>query len=298
MPDHDVAALHRPVLLGEVVACLAPAPGRRVLDCTLGLGGHSEALLEAGAEVHGVDRDPRARELAGRRLERFGSRLRIREGTFAEALRRAADQGETYDGILADLGVSSLQLDDPGRGFGIASTAAADMRMGDGCPLTVLDLIDQTPESDLADLIYRYGEERLSRRIARALKRRRAEGHLHSAEDLAQTVRATVPGHHRRHPALRTFQALRIAVNDELGQLESLLDLLPRVVAPGGTAAVISFHSLEDRAVKNAFRDQVQAGAWATITRKVVTASDAELAVNPRSHSAKLRWARRAPTTP
>lgn len=296
VPDHDPSALHRSVLLGEVVACLMPRPGRRYLDCTLGLGGHSEALLEAGAEVHGVDRDPQARALAAARLVRFGHRLRIREGTFADAVERAADQGETYDGILADLGVSSMQLDDPERGFGIASTATADMRMGDGCPLTALDLIDATEEDALADLIYRYGEERLSRRIARSLKRARGEQRLQSAEDIARTVRAAVPGHHRRHPALRTFQALRIAVNDELGQLDALLGLLPVVVAPDGCAVVISFHSLEDRAVKTAFRSQADAGQWSAISRKVVTASEAELANNPRSHSAKLRWARRPVT--
>jgi 16S rRNA (cytosine1402-N4)-methyltransferase len=297
VPDPGISERHRPVLIGEVVDALAPSAGRRFLDCTLGLGGHSEALLEAGADVVGVDRDPNARALAQERLARFGDRLRIIGGTFAEAVEMAVNAGEHYDGVLADLGVSSMQLDDPERGFGIASGADADMRMGDGCPLTALDLIDETDEEDLANLIHRYGEERMSRRVARALKRGRSEGRVTSAADIAQVVRSAIPGHHPRHPALRTFQALRIVVNDELGQLDRLLAGLPKVVADGGTAVVISFHSLEDRAAKFALRDQKAAGQWIAISKKVVTATDAELAINPRSHSAKLRWARRAPAS-
>lgn len=286
MPDLP----HTSVLLAEAVGLLAPAPGRRFLDCTLGAGGHAEALLAAGAEVVGVDRDPRARELAQQRLARHADRLTVRGGTFAEAGTELAAEGIRFHGVIADLGVSSMQIDDAGRGFSFKDGTRADMRMGDGCHEDALGLIDRLDEDELADVIFKYGEERLSRRIARALKRARAAG-AESATALADAVRACVPGHQPRHPALRTFQALRIAVNDELGELERLLAALPRLVAPGGRAVVISFHSLEDRQVKISFRAQRDAGVWADTARKPVIASDAENNANPRAHSAKLRWA-------
>jgi 16S rRNA (cytosine1402-N4)-methyltransferase len=294
VPDApDPAILHRPVLLAEVVEHLAPAPGKRMLDCTLGLGGHSEALLAAGAMVAGVDRDGRARELASRRLSAFGGGFTVRAGTFADAAEAAVRAGERFDGVLADLGVSSMQLDDEQRGFSMRSEALADMRMGDGCADSAVGLIDRLDEQQLADVIFRYGEERLSRRIARALKRGRAEGRLATGAELAAEVRRVVPGHTHRHPAARTFQALRIAVNDELGQLERLLAVLPGLLAEGGRAVVISFHSLEDRLVKNSFREHRAAGRFAAIAKRVVVAGDAELAANPRSAPAKLRWAAR-----
>ena len=169
MPDaSDPAQLHRSVLLAETIAQLAPASGVRVLDCTLGLGGHSAALLELGASVLGVDRDERARSLAQRRLAEHGARFQLRGGTFAAAAEELISAGERFDAVLADLGVSSMQLDDDLRGFSLRSSAAADMRMGDGCPDTALTLIDRLDEAELADVIFRYGEERLSRRIARA----------------------------------------------------------------------------------------------------------------------------------
>jgi 16S rRNA (cytosine1402-N4)-methyltransferase len=286
----DAASRHRPVLLAEVVELLRPAVGRRVLDCTLGLGGHAEALLERGAAVVGVDRDPRARALAQERLARFGERLTMRGGTFAAAAEAAAAAGERFDGVLADLGVSSMQLDDEARGFSIRSAVVADMRMGDGADEDALGLIDRLGEDELADVIFTYGEERLSRRIARALKRARAAGRSSGAE-LAEAIRAVVPGRHHRHPALRTFQALRIAVNDELGELDRLLAALPSLLAPGGVAAVISFHSLEDRAVKHGFRAHREAGRFAEIARKPVIPGDPETSSNPRAASAKLRWA-------
>jgi 16S rRNA (cytosine1402-N4)-methyltransferase len=292
VPDAgDPAVLHRSVLLAETVEHLAPASGVRVLDCTLGLGGHSAALLSLGATVLGIDRDERARAAAQRRLAAYGARFTLRGGTFAEAAEELLAAGERFDAVLADLGVSSMQLDDEGRGFSLRSPAAADMRMGDGCPDTALTLIDRLDEEGLAGIIYRYGEERFSRRIARALKQARAAGRLESGEQLAATVRCVVPGRHQRHPALRTFQALRIAVNDELGQLERLLAALPGLLAPGGRAVVISFHSLEDRLVKNSFRDERARGSYQGIARRVVTAGDEELAANPRAASAKLRWA-------
>jgi 16S rRNA (cytosine1402-N4)-methyltransferase len=284
---------HVSVLLRETIGRLAPAPGLRFLDCTLGAGGHAAALLAAGATVIGIDRDPRARELARGRLAGHADRLQVLDMTFADAAEGLAAEGERFHGVLADLGVSSMQLDDAGRGFSLRDTARADMRMGDGCPHDAIGLIDALSESDLADVIYRYGEERLSRRIASALKRARAAS-VESASGLAEAVRGCIGGHKPRHPALRTFQALRIAVNDELGELERLLKALPRLVAPGGHAVVISFHSLEDRQVKLAFKAQQQRGAWDEIARRPAIADEAELADNPRSHSAKLRWARRA----
>jgi 16S rRNA (cytosine1402-N4)-methyltransferase len=295
VPDEERHAsdLHVPVLPDATLAALRPGPGMRFLDCTLGLGGHSAALLAAGAAVLGVDRDPAARRLAAQRLAVHGDRLAVRGGTFADAAEELVMAGETFAGVLADLGVSSMQLDDTARGFSLRSEAAADMRMGDGCEGGALELIDRLDENELADVIYRYGEERLSRRIARALKRERAAGGCRTGVELAEVVRRAVPGHHPRHPAGRTFQALRIAVNDELGQLERLLAALPRLLQPGGTAVVISFHSLEDRLVKNSFRDGRKAGRYSDAANRVTVATDAEQAANPRAGSAKLRWATR-----
>lgn len=286
-------APHVSVLLNETVGLLAPAPGRRFLDCTLGAGGHTAALLAAGAAVTGIDRDPRARVLARERLAGHADRLQVLDQTFADAAEGLAAAGGTFDGVLADLGLSSMQIDDGDRGFSLRDDTRADMRMGDGCAVDAIGLIDQLGESDLADIIYRYGEERLSRRIASALKRARAKG-IESAAGLAEAIRGCVPGHQPRHPALRTFQALRIAVNDELAELERLLAVLPRLAAPGGCVVVISFHSLEDRQVKLAFKAQQLRGRWSEIARRPVIASDDEIATNPRAHSAKLRWARRA----
>lgn len=298
LPVPDDVPIHQPVLLAETLEHLAPAPGRRYLDCTLGLGGHAEALLEAGASVLGVDRDPAARARALARLARFGAALEVRGGTFAQAAAELAAAGPAFDGVLADLGVSSLQLDDVARGFSLRSTERLDMRMGEGAALDALALIDSLPEDALADVIYTFGEERLSRRIARALKTARAQGRLESGAELADAVRRVVPGHARRHPALRTFQALRIAVNDELGELARLLPTLPQLLRAGGIAVIISFHSLEDRAVKQAFRAGLADGVYARVAKRVIEASDAEVAANPRARPAKLRWAVRAESRP
>jgi 16S rRNA (cytosine1402-N4)-methyltransferase len=284
---------HVSVLLSETVGLLVPGPGRRFLDCTLGAGGHTAALLEAGASVTAIDRDPRARELARARLAGHGERLTILDQTFSVAGQQLVEAGTRFDGVLADLGVSSMQIDDAGRGFSLRDEGRADMRMGDGCAVDAIGLIDQLEEGELADIIYRYGEERLSRRIASALKRARDKG-IESAAGLAESIRGCIPGHQPRHPAIRTFQALRIAVNDELGELERLLAVIHRLVAPGSCAVVISFHSLEDRQVKLAFKAGQDRGRWSDIVRRPVIASDDEIAANPRSHSAKLRWARKA----
>jgi len=288
-PVPDASTRHVPVLLEETLAAVQPGPGRRVLDCTLGLGGHAAAMVAAGATVIGVERDPQARALAAARL---GDAVEIRAATFADVVEAAIAAGETFDGLVADLGVSSMQLDDAARGFSFRAETRADMRMGDGCPEDAVGLIDRLDEAELADVIYTYGEERLSRVIARALKAARAEN-LSSAADLAAAIRKAVRGHTVSHPAVRTFQALRIAVNDELGQLDRLLKALPNILAPGGRAALISFHSLEDRAIKVALRAHVQHQRLSDAARRVIIPTDAELAANPRSGSAKLRWALR-----
>ena len=290
----EPAVQHLPVLLTETVAHIAPRPGVRVLDCTLGLGGHSEALLVAGASVVGVDRDEAALMAARSRLAAFGDRLTTITATFADAAEDLVREGQRFDAVLADLGVSSLQLDDRGRGFSLRCETTADMRMGVGCAGTALDLIDRCDEHQLRTILYEYGEERHAPRIVRALKRERAGGRLNSAVDIAGVVRAAVPGRHPRHPALRTLQALRIAVNDELGQLHRLLAVLPSLLAPGGRGAIISFHSLEDRPVKHTLRDHVAAGRLASASRHPITASEAELAANPRAASAKLRLCSKA----
>ncbi len=175
VPDES-SVLHLPVLLAETIEHLRPAPGERMLDCTLGLGGHAAALLEAGAEVVGVDRDARARDLAGQRLARFGGRFELLGGTYAAVAERMVGAGQRFDGVLADLGVSSMQLDDDARGFSIRSGVRADMRMGDGSSEDAIGLIDRMDETELANVIFQYGEERLSRRIARALKLASASG--------------------------------------------------------------------------------------------------------------------------
>lgn len=290
MEPRSPAELHLPVLLTAVQTHLRPGPGVHCLDLTLGMGGHSEAFLAAGARVTGVDRDPAARDLAAQRLTPYADQLQIIAGTFADTAEALAAEGAQFDAVLADLGVSSLQLDDADRGFSMRTEIALDMRMGDGCPETALELIDRLSELELAQIIWTWGEDRFGRRIAKAIKLARQERRLNTGVELAEVIRAAVPGHQPRHPAVRTFQALRIAVNGELDQLDRLLAVLPKLLAPGGRAALISFHSLEDRAVKHRLRDHVTAGLLGESSRKPVIADEAELAANPRSASAKLRW--------
>jgi 16S rRNA (cytosine1402-N4)-methyltransferase len=302
--------LHESVLASEVVEILRPEAGRLLVDCTLGGGGHALLFLERGARVIGIDKDPRALAAAKARLARFGEAFRAVRADFRDA-RNVLDAlgiGEV-DGVLADLGVSSPQLDDAGRGFSFSRPGPLDMRMGsEGEALA--DLLRRIDERELARILREYGEEPFARPIARAVKRALekdgAGGPMDTAR-LAAVVAAAIPRKawpRKIHPATRTFQALRIAVNDELGALAAWLDGLPRLLAPGGRAAVISFHSLEDRRVKERFRALTQActcppdlpicacGAKATfapVTRKAVVASQAEVAANPRARSAKLR---------
>jgi 16S rRNA (cytosine1402-N4)-methyltransferase len=289
---------HLPVLLEAVLDRLQPA-GRSVLvDCTVGRGGHAEALIEAAGRqacLLGLDVDRDNLLHVKNRLERFGSRVRLFEANFAD-ISEVLDQAGLgkADLVLADLGVCSAQLDDPSRGLSFQLAGPLDMRLDPSCPTTAADLVAKMDEKALADLIYQYGEERYSRRIARAVVEARKEAPIETTQQLAEIVARAVPAPARRsrrgiHPATRTFQALRIAVNDELASLDALLAGLDRALADGGRAGVISFHSLEDRRVKRAFAALEEAGIGRRVTRKCVTAGDEEIRDNPRSRSAKLR---------
>lgn len=284
---------HVPVLAEPVLAAFAalPASGGLLIDCTLGGGGHSALLLEAHPQLRlvGLDQDPSARAAAAQRLAPFGDRAVVVASNFADYR-----PSESAVAVLADLGVSSPQLDVAARGFSFRADGPLDMRMDTERGETVAQLIERLEETELADLIYANGEERLSRRIARKIKQHLAEsGPFSGTAALAYLVAGCYPPPARRgriHPATRTFQALRIAVNDELGVLDRLLLQAPDWLESGGLLAVISFHSLEDRRVKTAFvsDDRLQ-----RVTRKPLIASDAEAEANPRSRSAKLRVAQR-----
>jgi len=287
-PAADTPFEHVPVLRAEVVAGLAVQPGARLLDATVGGGGHARALLASAPETHlvGLDRDERALTAAAANLADFGDRVTLVRANFAEF----QPEG-TFNGILADLGVSSPQLDAPERGFSFQHAASLDMRMDRRQALTAADIVNHWRETDLADAIYHLGEERLSRRIARAIVQQRPFAHT---TDLAAAIARCVPRqyrHGRIHPATRTFQALRIAVNDELVALDTLLERAPAWLAPGGRLGIISFHSLEDRRVKQAFRDRE---VFEVLTKKPVMAGPEEQKLNPRARSAKLRVAARS----
>jgi 16S rRNA (cytosine1402-N4)-methyltransferase len=294
MPGAPPAASHTSVLTEEVVAALAPRAGGVYVDATLGAGGHTEAILEAApATVIAIDRDLRAIESARRRLERFGAAVRFVNGRFSELGRHLSEVDiASVDGIVADLGVSSTQLDDPNRGMSFRAEGPLDMRMGDTSGETALELIERLDTGELADIIYHYGDERRSRRIARCIQQALQAGELKTTLDLRRAVvRAVGPARIGGiDPATRTFQALRIAVNQELEELETLLASAPALLSPGGVLAIISFHSLEDRQVKRAF---LEAGTWQRLTTKPIVASRAETERNPRSRSAKLRAARK-----
>ena len=286
---------HTPVLLDEVLEQLAPAPGGVYADVTLGGGGHAKAILERSApdgRLVGTARDPSALEAAAAALSCFGDRATIRKARISELEDILSSlEIEQLDGLVADLGVSSAQLDRAERGFSLAKGGPIDMRMDPTEGETALELIARSDAEELANLIYRYGEEHRSRKIARSLRRAYEEGELETTGDLRHAVRRAIGGRRGRiDPATKTFQALRIAVNDELGELESLLQQAPTLLRIGGVVAVISFHSLEDRLVKHAFRESDH---LSPLTKRPIVASDEERENNPRSRSAKLRAARR-----
>ena len=289
-----MTTLHEPVMVPETIAHLAPARGGLFVDCTVGLGGHSRALLEAGASgILGLDRDPSALALARERLAAFGDRVELVHADYRELDRVLDERGiARVSGALADLGVSSMQFDAEGRGFSFRRDEPLDMRMDRSSGPTAADLLRETDETELADVIFRFGEERHSRRVARAIVGARRDGAVDTTGRLASIVRRAVPhrGYQRIDPATRTFQALRIWVNRELDGLDAFLASAARRLLANARLAVITFHSLEDRIVKHTFRALETADAGLRIlTKRPLAPSDDEVARNARARSAKLR---------
>ena len=282
---------HVPVLPAETLAHLDPQHGQTWVDCTTGGGGHTALIAErvgSTGRVVGLDQDAGMLALARPRL---GDTVTLVRANFDQLPEVLANLGLTrVDGVLADLGFCSDQLADASRGLSFRDDGPLDMRLDPTAGQTAADLVNTLSEGALADLIFEYGEERLSRRIARRVVERREAKRFETTHDLTDVVRRCVPRSGGLDPATRTFQALRVAVNDELGALDRLLAALPAVVRPGGRVGVISFHSLEDRRVKHAFRSPE---VWRAVTKKPVEATAAEAAANPRSRSAKLRVAER-----
>jgi 16S rRNA (cytosine1402-N4)-methyltransferase len=291
---------HVSVLLQEAIDFLAIRRGGTYIEATLGLGGHSfEIAKRLGPQGHliGFDKDTHALERARQRLSEVGGgapKITLLHASYADVARHVPQA--SADGLLADLGVSSLQFGDPQRGFSFQAEGPLDMRMNPLSELTADQVVNHMREEDLANVIYEFGEERRSRRIARAIVRARP---IRTTAHLAQVISAALRSmkshgaHQKIHPATKTFQAIRIYVNRELDDLKALMDAAPRVLKPGGRLVVISFHSLEDRIVKDALREGAKAGIWNVLTRKPVEASEEERDRNPRSRSAKLRAAER-----
>lgn len=298
---------HKPVMLAEVLAALRPGPGACWADGTLGGGGHAAALLQAsspGGRLYGCDRDGAALEAARERLAEFAGQCELRQDNFTGLADWVPVGG--CDGVLLDLGVSSPQLDWPGRGFSFQADGPLDMRMDPRGGTTAAELVNELPVAELADLFWRFGEERDSRRLARAIEQERRRRRIETTRQLAEAIERVKPRHGRTHPATQVFQALRLAVNDELGALRQGLEGALRILKPGGRLAVISFHSLEDRMVKEFVQTRARDYEFdgpvdvpelrrprrpevMVVTRKPVLASPEEQAANPRSRSAKLR---------
>ncbi len=304
---------HVPVLAHAVLALAAVRTGEIWVDCTVGFAGHARQLLDAGARVYGVDQDGEALASAAEALASYGGRAALLRGNFRDVGRLLDDAGVgPVDGFLADVGVSSHQLDAAARGFSFQAAGPLDMRMS-GAGETAAELVARLDEAALTGILRTYGEEPFAGRVARAMKQYVAEPGPHDTVGLADAIARALPQKARharkRHPATRAFQALRIAVNDELGALEALLETIPERLAPGGRALVISFHSLEDRLVKKTFArwsgksaapvrrglppPPSEAPAFELLTRRPVVADEAELAENPRARSAKLRAVRK-----
>jgi len=301
---------HVPVLAEEVRRLLAVEPGQTVVDATFGAGGHATLLapdLRGRGKLIAIDRDPAARAYFDRLAKRAGVQTRFLRGNFAVVLEQLAQNGVEADAVLLDLGVSSMQIDRPERGFSYAVDAPLDMRMDPSAEVTAAGIVNEAAERDLATIFKRYGEERYGRQIARAIVRRRKEQRYERTGDLVETIKGAIPAPARfgdGHPAKRVFQALRIAVNDELGSLEAALPAAFAMLRPGGRLAVISFHSLEDRLVKR-FMRELERGCdcppdfpvcvcgkepqLRSLGRKAIRPSARETAANPRSSSARLR---------
>jgi 16S rRNA (cytosine1402-N4)-methyltransferase len=285
--------LHEPVMLSEVRSLLCDRRRRVVVDATVGTGGHAEALLDAGVEtLIGMDRDPRVLEVAATRLDRFGSRVVLVNSDFAQIEQALAEAGcAAADAILADLGMSSYALDDPSRGFSFRSEGPLDMRMDPQSELRAYDLVNEEGADELARIIREFGEERAARRIARAIVEARRRRLLETTGELRAVIERAAGRRHGRaiHPATRTFQALRIAVNHEIESLGALLDHAPGCLAPGGRLVILAYHSLEDRPVKHRFRALAHEGEFSLLTHKAMRPRASECAHNPRARSARLR---------
>lgn len=291
---------HVPVLVDEVVECFSASSGTVVIDCTVGDGGHSMEILEKLQHkvIIGIDVDPEAVLTSANRLsQRYPGRFHARRGDYREMRRLLAQMGlPRVSGFLFDLGVSSRQLDEPWRGFTYRADAPLDMRMNPGNPVTARDILHNSSEEELERILREYGEERFARRIAAGIVRRRSEGRLETSGDLVEVVLESIPAWARKgtvHPARRTFQALRIRVNDEIDRLLPALEDAFDLLQPGGVIAVISYHSLEDRIVKRLFVRLEEAERGKRLFTKAITPSQAEIERNPRSRSAKLRAIRR-----
>jgi 16S rRNA (cytosine1402-N4)-methyltransferase len=289
--------MHTPVMLNECLEYLALKPDGVYLDATAGLGGHTGAIARRLAELGGngfvlaCDRDAESLELAKANTMEFSSRIRFHQSLFSELGKRlTAETVSQLDGLLADLGVSRYQLTDGGRGFSLMADGPLDMRMSRdahaGTGGTAAEIVNFESEKELADLIFRLGEERRSRRIARAIVRARP---IKTTGQLAKLIEAVVPRTEKIHPATRTFMALRIAVNHEQEELDALLESIPQLVKPGGRAVIVTFMSLEDRKVKQSFQALAKAGRAMVLTRHVVRPAEEEIRDNPPSRSAKLR---------
>lgn len=285
----------------EAIGSLNLKPGSTVLDATLGAGGHARMILERiipGGRLIGIDQDPDAIERSMGELKEFKGSLMLSRGNFRDLDRIASRSGaDKLQAAIFDIGVSSFQFDEPGRGFSIRTDAPLDMRMDPASSPTAADIVNKTRESELADIIWRYGEERYSRKIARFIVEGRLKRPIETTGELAAIIHRAVGGRYRKQridPATRTFQAIRIAVNDELAALEEGLKKAVSLLAPGGRVAVIAFHSLEDRIVKNIFRAFAKDGVLRLITKKPLRPSQAEIGSNPRARSARLRVAEKA----
>lgn len=283
---------HVPVLLEESMAFLNPQPGGIYIDCTVGTGGHTQEILDrTGPDgvVIGIDRDPRAIEMATERLAAFGSRFRPVRANFVRLAEVVKESAAMVDGVLFDLGASSMQFDDAGRGFSYNEDAPLDMRMDPDAPVTAYDLVNGMGERELARIIWEYGEDRWASRISRFIVEKRRLKPIGTTAELVEIIKAAIPASARRrggHPARRTFQALRIATNGELDVIEPALRSAATMTRPGGRICAISFHSLEDRIVKRTFLSMSEARL---LTRKPVVPGRREVEHNPRSRSARLR---------
>jgi 16S rRNA (cytosine1402-N4)-methyltransferase len=291
MSDRNGGFYHSPVMLSEVLEWLGAGPGSVVVDVTLGGGGHADALLKEispDGVLIGIDRDPDALKSAGERLSWAGDRVKIVKGTFGNLVELLGEiDVDSVDGIVADLGVSSFQFDAGDRGFSFRTDAPLDMRMDPSTGESAADLIERLSESEIRQILIEFGEERFPGRIATALF---GAGRIETTGELAKIVERVVPGRRGKiHPATQTFQALRIAVNDELGELNKFLDNAPGCLKPGGRMVVISYHSLEDRRVKRSFAARAKSDGFSLPRRKVVMPERKEILENSRARSAKLR---------